>query len=111
MYSYSQTNFIVEFLSQPTPTSPSGSIISGLNADLLDINALLAQKGRVEVSLEKIVGPPLPKKTNQDLIVPPAVNHWDHLLKEMVSMIVTLLQLNIYLIETDFLILKCIMLR
>jgi hypothetical protein len=57
-----------------------------LQTDLLDINALLAQKETVEQRLEMIVGPPLPKKTNQDVVQPPPVSHWDHLLKEMVSL-------------------------
>jgi hypothetical protein len=64
-----------------TPTNAS----SALNSELLDVNALLVQKEKVETQLEKIVGPPLPKKASQELDVPPAAVHWDHLLKEMVG--------------------------
>jgi hypothetical protein len=64
-----------------TPTNAS----SALNAELLDVNSLLVQKEKVETQLGKIVGPPLPKKASQELDVPPAAVHWDHLLKEMVG--------------------------
>jgi hypothetical protein len=66
------------------------------NSDLLDINALLARKEAVGCRLEKIVGPPLPKKTSQEVNQAPAANHWNHLLQEMVYPITCNLPLFLY---------------